>query len=211
MTLIFSIPFISCSIDNPIFFILKKIDSNTIEKKETEYIKNLSVELIKEITIKIGEEKVLVPNITYKDGGTSNSNNEITWVSEKSEVVLVDNLGKIKALNVGSSIVTAKGKEESKSFSILIKVIEEDKKTAAIPSITPSISIKPSEKVITRPTPTVSPSVTITHTPYELITRFIDKSSLPITQTSVYVPTPTPTITVTPSLTPTTNIIQSSL
>lgn len=147
--IIFFFPFFSCNADNPLFFILNKTDSSSSPKSNiNSSIKAVNFDLIKELTIKVGEERFLIPTITYKDSNTSNSNQDVTWSSEDPIIVSVDK-GKIKALKSGSVIIYAKSNiDASKYYSLLIKVPEEVVQAATNPNNnSTSTTIKPSTPV----------------------------------------------------------------
>ncbi|MBC7473718.1 MAG: Ig-like domain-containing protein [Candidatus Sericytochromatia bacterium] len=177
-------PLISCeNIDNPIGLIFLGGKSITVKNESISNLKTISVDPIKEIDLKVGDEKILLSTLNYKDGSIEISNDDIEWLSEPNNIVQIDKTGKLTAIKTGNTIVTAKSVKGSKKVIILIKVTE-DKKIDNIyvaPTITPTNTI-----LVSIPT-----SIPLT-IPSTIQTVYIIRTSSP---TIIYVPyTPSPSI-----------------
>ncbi len=177
-------PIISCeNIDNPISLILLGGKSTTIKNESISNLKTISVDPIKEIDLKVGDEKILLSTLNYKDGSIEVSNDDIEWLSEPKNIVQIDKTGKLTAIKTGNTIITAKSIKGAKKVILLIKVTE-DKKIDNIfiaPTITPTPTILVSIPIST---PSIIPST--------IQTVYIIRTSSP---TIVYVPyTPSPSV-----------------
>src|SRR5690554_5821073 len=72
-----------------------------------------------EITIMVGDEKVLEPTL-------SDETLDLEWASSDDEIVSVDQTGKITGIAIGEVNITVTVKDKKASASIKIKVIEYD-------------------------------------------------------------------------------------
>jgi len=115
----------SCkNIDNPIsLFILKKGNEILIYNEQISQVKNISIETAK-ITLKVNEEKILLANVSFKDGNTIANNNNILWSSDDKSIAEVNKFGIIKGISPGETGIAARYIDDKKIFRVIVKVTE---------------------------------------------------------------------------------------
>jgi uncharacterized protein YjdB len=115
----------SCkNIDNPIsLFILKKGNEILIYNEQISQVKNISIETAK-ITLKVNEEKILLANVSFKDGNTITNNNNILWSSDDKSIAEVNKFGIIKGISPGETGIAARYIDDKKIFRVIVKVTE---------------------------------------------------------------------------------------
>lgn len=75
-----------------------------------------------DVTLKAGENTQLTAEVTYSDG---TKDSDVTWSTENDKIATVDATGKVTAVGVGYTNVTAKSKkDDTKSDSVKVTVAE---------------------------------------------------------------------------------------
>lgn len=185
-------PLYNCSlIDNPINLLLINSGKDLTLKNETvSNVKSIAIDSAK-ITLKVGEEKLLLGIVTLKDNTNDYSNEEIEWSSSNPNALKISSSGKITAIIEGEVIVTAKYKNQDKNVRMIVKILPEDIK------ITPSTFISPT--IIPTPIPTLTSKPIVSPTPIKPSpTSYIIPFS-PIPTIFVTIPSSTSTPTSSPN------------
>lgn len=194
--------------------IFSEFDLQVIGKQD---VKSITINP-KEIIIQLGDEKQLTAVVELGDGSF---NGNVSWSSEDSRIVQVNESGKIRANNIGIASIVAAYSPDTKSRTLVkIEVVNELKSTPTLASSHP-ISSVPTQIISPPPSPNILPSPTpqITSNPIVQASSTANVPTVQITATPLIASsaTPTPIIQITsipspsPTLTPPTGLTKSSV